>query len=142
MDPASRSIRILLVEDNPDDEFLLREALDGLGVQGEIVLASDAERARALVGAGGPGTIDPLPDVILLDLNLPRGSGRDVLRAIRANRGLDGIPIAVVSSSISEADRNDATFLGADRYLVKPSSLEELEAYGRAILALCGRVES
>lgn len=135
---SPRSLRILLVEDNPDDEFLLREALEGLGVRGEIVLAADAEQARALVAADGRSPIDPLPDVILLDLNVPRGNGRDVLSAIRANPRLAGIPIAVVSSSISETDRTDAALLGADRYIVKPGNLDELEAFGRTILALAG----
>ena len=74
-----------------------------------------------------PETEEPQvrPDIILLDLNLPRSDGIDVLRQIRLTPGLAGIPVAILTSSESPSDRRNASQLGADRYILKPAQLDE-----------------
>jgi CheY-like chemotaxis protein len=120
-----RAADILLVEDNPGDVRLVREALREGAVEAAVRWARDAEEALACVQsdadqAGGA------PDLILLDLNLPRTSGRQVLAALRSLKHLDVVPIVVWTSSQAESDVFESYALRADAYVSKPLTLEEL----------------
>ena len=121
-------VRILLVEDSLADVRLLREAVREHGL--DIVLDEVGDGERALAHLNGAG---PRPDLILLDLNLPRLDGREVLETIKADPGLRAIPVIVLSTSASPRDVADCYSRHASAYLVKPMGLDEL---GDLMLAL------
>jgi len=123
--------RILLAEDNPGDVLLFREALRSRNFKCEVVVAGDGQQAIAMVRDVASG--GPRPHLIVLDVNLPRHSGVDVLRQIRNEPGLAGIPVVILTSSSSPADRATAEKLGASMYLQKPSDLEALQRLGGVI---------
>ncbi|MBA2482141.1 MAG: response regulator [Planctomycetes bacterium] len=112
---------IFIAEDNYSDAVLLREALRENGVEAEYELAEDGEKAiqklRRLENGG------PLPDLIVLDLNLPRVRGQDILRFIRAEDGLKHINTVIVTSSGAKRDRDACT--AADAYFIKCSDWDD-----------------
>ena len=116
--------RILLVEDNPADVFLLREALQNSGLRFELIIASDGEKAlRMLFDDPAPSLA---PDLILLDLNLPKVNGHAVLRRIKSDPRTETIPAIVMSSSGASSDVTLAYAEHANCYIRKPTNLEEL----------------
>ena len=120
---------IVMVEDNVADVRLVREALDEHAVLCELEVISDGEEAIAFfdsVDASGGAC----PQLVILDLNLPKRSGADVLRHLRASKGCGGIPIIVMSSSDNQKDRDTAAALGASQYVRKPSRLDEFMKLG------------
>jgi DNA-binding response OmpR family regulator len=121
-----RAANILLVEDNPGDVRLLREALREAGVEAAVQWARDAEEALACVPPDVHQGFAAAPDLILLDLNLPRTSGRQVLADLRSLKHLDAVPIVVWTSSQAESDVFASYALRADAYVSKPLTLEEL----------------
>jgi CheY-like chemotaxis protein len=121
-------MRILLVEDLSSDAVLLREALRDAGLGDELVLAADGQEALDILLSG-----DPLPQLLLLDLNLPRVSGRDVLDRVRAEPRLRELPVVVLTTSISPADVAFAYSHRANAYVRKPNGFEALSAVARAI---------
>jgi chemotaxis family two-component system response regulator Rcp1 len=124
------TFRILLAEDNPGDVRLFREALDSLALSFELIVAEDGEKAIALVkNTSGSQALD----LIVLDVNLPRHKGDEVLRQVRAEPTLGNIPVIVMTSSEAPADKATATWLGADLYIRKPSDLEELLEVAKVI---------
>lgn len=128
--------RILLVEDNPGDVYLLEKAMQRLGMNYELIHYADGEQAlREIARDDGP-----VPDLILLDLNLPRREGFDVLRFVRSRPRLSGIPVGIFTSSNDAVDRHRVALIGVERYIHKPPALEEfLDQVGRAITGLLGR---
>lgn len=128
-DSGRKRVCILLVEDNPADAGLVREALEENGVLGELVVANDGERAILLIDDIS-AELTPCPHLVILDLSLPKRSGREVLEHIRSNPKCGGVPLVVLSSSDSRIDREDAARLGATRYIRKPSRLEEFLSLG------------
>ena len=131
--------RILLAEDNPGDVLLFREALKGANLTYELIVAEDGEKAlRLLENASAPGNPAP-PDLIVLDVNLPRHSGQEVLRWVRANPPLAGVAVIILTSSASPDDQTTATQLGADLYVQKSSDLDEIFQIGRTIQDLLSR---
>ncbi len=125
------TFKILLAEDNPGDVRLFCEALDSRALPFELTVATDGEKAIALVNdtlAGGKQL-----DLIVLDMNLPRQKGDEVLRHIRAQPTLGRVPVIVLTSSSAPADQEAATWLGADHYIRKPSDLEELMEVAKVI---------
>ncbi|MGH9868247.1 MAG: response regulator [Candidatus Polarisedimenticolia bacterium] len=120
--------RIVVMEDNPADVLLIREALREQGLQASLLVLDDGE--AAIEWASGK---DEAADLILLDLNLPRHNGQEVLQRIRSQPRLSHVPVAVFSSSDSLRDREETRRLGADRFLVKPCSLDEFLAVGEDI---------
>jgi two-component system, chemotaxis family, response regulator Rcp1 len=120
----SPSFQILLAEDNPGDVRLFREALNSRDLRFEMVVAQDGEKAIAIVKSASAGEIHL--DLIVLDVNLPRLTGDEVLRCVREEPALGKIPVIMLTSSVSPIDRSKATWLGADLYIRKPSDLEEL----------------
>lgn len=132
-------LRILLAEDNPADVYLIRVALTEQNLPFELRVAEDGAAALSLIGFTGSPEPDAPPHVILLDLNMPKHDGREVLRAIRQNPHLAGIPIAILSSSESPKDVRETEELGATCYLRKPGNLDEFMKLGQVIRELAGR---
>ncbi|MBL0219597.1 MAG: response regulator [Myxococcales bacterium] len=123
----ARPFRILLVEDNPGDADLVQEILMESDDKKEITVAVDGfEALRCLREA-------PRPDLILLDLNLPKKSGREVLEEIKTTEALQRIPVVVLTSSEADDDLSDVYRLHANCYLAKPVDLEEFIKVVRAI---------
>jgi|SRR5689334_980743 len=122
--------RIWLAEDNPGDVRLFREALNDQGFTFELTVAEDGQKAIALVDSSREGAP---PDLIVLDVNLPRHDGAEVLRRIRSREGLSGTPVIMLTSSASPADQSTAGILGANLYIQKPSDLDELETIGTLV---------
>lgn len=123
---------VLIVEDNPGDVFLIEEALREHAVDCELEVIDDGGKAReyfSQIERGG----GRVPDLVLLDLNLPKIPGMDVLRRIRHIATCRDIPVIVISSSEAPRDRHDARELGANHYIRKPSLLDEYLALGGVI---------
>ena len=121
----SNSIEVLLVEDNPGDVRLTREALREGKVFNNLSVAKDGEEALAFLRREGEFAEAPRPDVILLDLNLPRKDGREVLEAIKADPSLRTIPVVILTSSEAERDIARAYELNANCYITKPVDLDQ-----------------
>lgn len=119
---------VLLVEDNPDDELLTLRALKKRNVVNEVVVAHDGvEALEYLFGTGAYAQRNPneIPDLVLLDLNLPKVNGLDVLRAIRSNPTTRVIPVVVLTSSNEDRDIVESYRLGANSYVRKPVDFVE-----------------
>jgi chemotaxis family two-component system response regulator Rcp1 len=125
MGADSNSIEVLLVEDNPGDVRLTREALKEGKVFNNLSVAKDGEEALAFLRREGDFADAPRPDVILLDLNLPRLDGREVLEAIKADPSLRTIPVVILTSSEAERDIARAYELNANCYITKPVDLDQ-----------------
>ncbi len=117
---------ILLIEDNPDDELLMRRALAKNKVQAELIVAHDGEEALECLFAE-PRRI-PLPDLILLDLKLPKISGLELLRYLRAQRTTEHIPIVILTTSSEERDILESYRLGGNSYIHKPVDFAEFSS--------------
>lgn len=111
---------ILLVEDNPDDERLTIRALRRGNIANEILVARNGEEALTMVL-----NANPLPNVVLLDLKLPKVDGLEVLRQIRANERTKLLPVVVLTSSSEENDIIESYQLGANSYVRKPVEIEK-----------------
>lgn len=118
-----RPVDILLVEDNPGDVRLIREAFDDGKVINQLSSVSDGQQAIAFLRKQGAYAGVSRPDLILLDLNLPRKDGREVLAEIKADPDLKRIPVVVVTSSQAEADILKSYSLHANCYVTKPVDL-------------------
>jgi len=121
----SRPVEILLVEDNPGDVRLTREALREGKVRNNLYVASDGVDALAFLRREGQYADAVRPDLILLDLNLPRKDGREVLEEIKADATLRYIPVVVLTSSQAEQDILRAYDLHANCYVSKPVDLDQ-----------------
>jgi CheY-like chemotaxis protein len=120
-----RADDILLVEDNPDDVDLTREAFRELGATSRFHVVENGTEAIAFLRHEGPYGAAPTPDLVLLDINLPRRSGHEVLEAIKRDPLLRGIPVVMLTSSAAEADVARSRALGADGYVAKPVDLDD-----------------
>jgi two-component system, chemotaxis family, response regulator Rcp1 len=114
------SIEILLVEDNPGDVILTREALREGKIANNLHVVEDGEQAMAFLRREGPYAEVPRPDVVLLDLNLPRKDGREVLAEVKSDPKLKHIPVVILTTSRNEEDVMNTYGLHANCYLVKP----------------------
>jgi CheY-like chemotaxis protein len=118
-------IEILLVEDNPGDVRLIREALKEGKVRNILHVVCDGVEAIAFLRRQGEYSGFPRPDLILLDLNLPKKDGREVLAEIKADEDLKRIPVVVLTTSQSEIDILKSYNLHANCYITKPVDLEQ-----------------
>jgi two-component system, response regulator len=117
---------VLLVEDNPDDRDLTMRAFERHGLAAQVAIAEDGEAALEYLLEQGPdGTLRPLPEVVLLDLKLPRIDGLEVLRRIRAAERTRLLPVVMLTSSAEEQDLVQSYALGANSYVRKPVSFTE-----------------
>ena len=119
-----KPVEILLVEDSPTDVLLAREALETSRILNNLHVVSDGVEAMAFLHGEGKYKTAPRPTIILLDLNLPRMDGREVLHAIKNDEKLKRIPVVVLTTSKSEADVMKAYGLHANCYIVKPVCFE------------------
>ena len=127
---------IFLAEDNPADVYLLREALASESSDAiDVVVAQDGEEALDFVERRGAFQYAAKPDLIILDLNLPKSDGSDVLRSIRESSDLSSIPVVILTSSDSPRDRATVERLGASYYITKPSDLDAFLALGGKLLS-------
>jgi len=120
--------RILLVEDNPDDEALTIRALKANNLRNEIVVARDgAEAVDFLFGTGAYADRDTAnqPELVLLDLNLPKLNGLEVLKKIRSDNRTQLLPVVVLTTSDEDRDRVDSYRLGANSYIGKSVNFEK-----------------
>jgi len=113
-------VEILLVEDNPGDADLARETLTISKMKNNLHVVNDGEKAMAFLRKQGPYAAVPRPDIILLDLNLPRKDGREVLAEIKADDELKRIPVVILTSSNAEEDILKSYNLHANCYITKP----------------------
>ena len=120
----SGAIEVLLVEDSPGDVRLTREALKDAKVHISLHVATDGIEAMAYLERSGLHVNAPRPDLILLDLNLPRKDGREVLKEIKENPSLRTIPVVILTTSSSDADVLQSYHLHANCYISKPVDLD------------------
>ena len=128
-----RPIEILLVEDNPGDVRLTIEALKEGKVSNHLSVARDGVEAIAFLRREGPYTQASRPDLILLDLNLPKKDGREVLAEIKEDSSLRRIPVVVLTTSKAEEDILRTYDLHANCYITKPVDLEQFISVVRSI---------
>jgi two-component system, chemotaxis family, response regulator Rcp1 len=132
---------ILLVEDNPDHAFLARKAIvQEMGSDAEIFAVGDAEAAMDFLHGTETFTGAPRPDLILLDVQLPRRDGFWVLRMIKDDPALRSIPVVVFTSSDADSDVQRAYQFGTNIYVCKPTGPDEFAARIRAIPAFWSRI--
>lgn len=127
---------ILLAEDNPADVYLIREALREHRVDALVRVASDGREVLRLISPEAGDAAVPHLDLIILDLNLPRHDGIEILEQLRGSATLAAVPVVVLTSSDSPRDQRTANQLGATCYLRKPSSLDEFLALGEVLKSL------
>ena len=133
MNGSMRAIEILLVEDNPGDVRLTIEALRDGKVHNQINIARDGVEALAFLRREGEYADAPRPDVILLDLNLPRKNGREVLAEIKADPKLKRIPVVILTSSKADEDIISSYDLHANCFVSKPVDLDQFMSIVQAI---------
>ena len=122
---ASKPIEILLIEDNPGDVRLTKEALKDARVSNNLSVDMDGVEALAFLRKQGKHAGVPRPDLILLDLNLPKKNGREVLEEIKREDSLRHIPVVVLTTSQAEQDVVESYRLRANAYVTKPVDLEQ-----------------
>ena len=128
-----KPINILLVEDNPGDADLAREALDSSKLNNALHVVDDGEKAMSFLRQEGPYVDVPRPDLILLDLNLPKKDGRQVLAEIKADHELKRIPVVILTTSQAEEDVIKTYNLHANCYITKPIDLNQFLHVVRSI---------
>src|ERR687898_2999418 len=133
MNDNTEPIEILLVEDNPGDARLAVEALKDSKVRNNLHHVRDGEEAMDFMHQQGAYVSVPVPDLILLDLNLPRKDGREVLEEIKGDPELRLVPVVVLTTSAAERDLIKSYNLHANAYIIKPIDLNRFIEVVRAI---------
>ncbi|MET9030818.1 response regulator [Nocardia sp. NPDC004168] len=128
MTDPGQPIDILLVEDDPGDELMTREAFEDNKIGNTLHVARDGEEALEFLYRQGRHADAPRPDLILLDLNLPKYDGRQVLEKIKADPDLSHIPVVVLTTSAAEEDILRSYRLHANAYVTKPVDLDQFVA--------------
>jgi chemotaxis family two-component system response regulator Rcp1 len=128
-----RPVEILLVEDNPADAYLVREALQESPLPVHLAVMETGEQALAFVRHRGPYAAAVRPDLILLDLHLPQMDGQEVLQELKSDPTLQTIPVIVLTSSQAPDDIRRSYALQANAYVVKPLGLEHYRQVLQAI---------
>ncbi len=136
MNPLQASpINILLVEDNPGDVRMTEEILREARIANELHVVNDGEQAMRVLARNGPDADAPEADLILLDLNLPRKDGREVLAELQADPQLRRIPVVVLTTSSADQDVLRSYDLDPNCYMTKPIGLDEFISVVRSIEA-------
>src|ERR1700733_9024412 len=139
MVPMKRKWKIFLAEDNPGDVFLVRRALDFYRIEYDLSLAKNGEEAIALVRKAEDGEF--VIDLMLVDLNLPRYDGGQVVAAARSGKMLGKTPIIILTSSDSPHDRWRLSELGANLYFRKPADLNSFMQVGKLVQEVIAQSE-
>ncbi|HEU4490016.1 MAG TPA: response regulator [Jiangellales bacterium] len=132
-EPDLRAIEVLLIEDDPGDVLMTREAFEDAKVANNLYVVSDGEDALAFLRREGAHAQVPRPDLVLLDLNLPRVDGREVLEQIKNDPELRSIPVVVLTTSESEDDIVHSYSLHANAYVTKPVDFDRFHQVVRQI---------
>jgi two-component system, chemotaxis family, response regulator Rcp1 len=130
---AMKAMDILLVEDSPSDVFITKEALKRTVGNGNLHIVHDGVEAIAFLRKQGDYFDAPCPDLILLDLNMPRKDGREVLAEIKTDEKFKCIPVIVLTSSSAEQDVSKAYELHANCYITKPTDFSKFKEVLKAI---------
>jgi CheY-like chemotaxis protein len=130
---AAQPIEVLLVEDDPGDELMTREAFEDNKIRNTLHVVRDGQEALDFLYRQGDHGGAPTPDLILLDLNLPKYDGREVLQRIKADDDLAHIPVVVLTTSSAEEDVLRSYKLHANAYVTKPVDLDQFIAAVRQI---------
>ena len=134
---TGKPAKIFIVEDNDPDVFLVEETLRSQGIPAQIQRCHDGEDAIQALSQIGQSH---LPDIIIIDLNLPKVTGLEILKHVRSLKQLDGVPVLILTSSQSKTDRALSIELGADAYIAKPPTLPEfLSTVGSGLRVLLER---
>ena len=131
-----RTARILVIEDNGSDVFLLERALNQHDLRFELIHLLNGGEALAFIRRQGAYADAAIPNLILLDLNLSKYTGEDILREIRSARHLGGVPVCVWSSSRSRRDEALLKDLGVSQFITKPAGLDQFMEIGKIIKEL------
>lgn len=123
----NRIAEILLIEDNIGDVLLTKEAFRTTHFKYNLRVAKDGEEALNILSRKGKFNKDPLPDLILLDLSLPKIDGKEVLEKIKTSNELKNIPIIILSGSEAESDMTTSFDLHANSYVVKPDNFDDFK---------------
>jgi CheY-like chemotaxis protein len=138
-DSNATKLLVFLVEDNPGDMLLVREALSEHGLVFDLEVASNGEKAIEFIDALDDDDTKPCPEVMLLDLNLPRRSGEEVLERLHVSTRCKDIPTIVMSSSEDPHDHAMAARLGVTNYFRKPTDLNAFMTLGSLVRRLVDR---
>ncbi len=133
---------ILLVEDNEADVYLLRKAFEHAGLDVELTVIDDGASALTYVRGQENDRSIPRPQAVLLDLNLPKSEGTEVLEALRQNADFSEVPVIVLTSSASPMDQRRIAHLKVDRFITKPPDLEEFLKIGNLVSDLLLKANS
>ena len=140
-----KPITILLVEDDPGDQKLIRKSIVSQQIANTVCVTESGEEALDYLEAGKAGDGEhPLPELILLDLNMPGMGGKEFLRRLKADEQLDTIPVVILTTSDSDQDVLDSYKLHASGYIKKPVDLQDFQKVVSALeeywFAICRRV--
>lgn len=133
-------VRILVVDDDPGDVLMIEEALSGSTIDKTIDVVSDGQEAMEFLRGEGRHEGALRPDMILLDLNMPRMDGRQVLGAVKSDEDLRTIPIVVLTTSNADTDILGSYTLQANAYVTKPIDLDDFNEVVRRIDEFFGRI--
>ena len=131
--PTEKCRRILIVEDNTADVFLIREAIEATRIKADLHIVKDGEQATRFFDEADIDHSKPSPDLVILDINLPKKLGGEVLQHMRRSRRCGDALVIVVSTSDSSQDRADLKKLGTNGYFHKPSDYEQFLKLGDMI---------
>lgn len=129
------TLLVALAEDNPGDVFLVREALAFHHLNVQLTVQTDGEEMLTFIQRIESGEI-PCPDIVLLDLNLPKHGGEALLKRMRDSPKCKGVPVVIVTSSDSPKDRETTSLLGASGYFRKPTDFDEFLELGAIVKAI------
>ena len=132
-DAENKRYLILLVEDNPADVFLVEQAVQFHRVPARLLVLDNGEEALTYLAQADANPAMRCPDLVLLDLNLPRRSGREVLEQFKQAGRCCDVPVIILTSSNSPDDRRETAALGAVRYFRKPTSYQEFLKIGEVL---------
>jgi chemotaxis family two-component system response regulator Rcp1 len=125
-----------VIEDNPADVYMVKEALKGAGLEANIDVVTDGEQATRFFEEVDLDSSKPCPDAIILDINLPKKRGGEVLQHLRRSLRCHAVPVLIVSTSGSEKDRADVMNRGANGYFRKPSEFDDYMKLGPILRGL------
>jgi two-component system, chemotaxis family, response regulator Rcp1 len=134
--PQGRAFYIVLLEDNPGDVYLFRQALKNAGLDFELTVIEDGAVGLAYAKRQGEYQESRVPDLAVLDLNLPKGDGETVLVAMRQRKELERVPVIIMTSSATPREQANAKALGVERFITKPTNLEEFMQIGDVVKEL------
>lgn len=130
-----KNARILLVEDNPTDVLLTRRAFSDMDMDVDMIVASDGEIAMKILKKEEEYAETVLPQLVLLDINLPRKNGKEVLREIKSCEGLKHMPVMMLTTSDADRDVQEAYQAHCNSYTVKPANAKQFREFVRVIEA-------